>query len=101
MYTVIKGNSRQKLYQKAQVDAFVKDGWNIAESAEKPSPCDDRNCEDALREQAAELGLKPHHAASSATIRKMIDERKAELENEDGRQLESAENTPTDRKRRA
>ena len=51
---------------------FVKDGENP-----KSDPCKKGSCEDKVRERAKELGLKPHHSASTATIQKQID---AEIE---------------------
>jgi len=48
--------------------------------AENTTPallCDEKQCEDALRAEAKALGLKPHHAAKSETIRKMIAAAKA------------------------
>jgi len=46
-------------------------------SAAEKLLCDEKQCEDALRAEAKALGLKPHHAAKSATIQKMIDAAKA------------------------
>lgn len=51
---------------------------NTQPAAANPS-CEDKTCEDSLREEAAKLGLKPHHNAKAETIQKMIEDKKAEL----------------------
>jgi len=96
MYTVTKGERRQRVATDTQLAAFVNAGWKqegdapLSEEGEPPSEeeesyseegkrtlCDDKACEDALRDEAASLGLKPHWNAKSETIQKMIDEAKS------------------------
>jgi len=66
--TLKKGSAVKFIGKKSKLLPILKsDGWKIdGEESEL----------DALREQAKELGLKPHHKAGAEKIKKMIESAK-------------------------
>lgn len=48
------------------------------------SSCEDGACEDRLREKAAALGVKPHHAAGKEKIKGQIEEAEAKAKAKEG-----------------
>jgi len=67
----------------AMIETMKRLGYREGGRADKAdktntTACDDGTCEDQLREKAAEVGLKPHHAAGKAKIANDIEAVKAQ-----------------------
>ena len=71
-----------KRKQRATQKAAESASGQVRSNADANCP-DPDGCEDALRAEAARLGIKLHHNNSTKTIRKKIDEYKAQKEKDD------------------